>query len=251
MIRRFNRFELKYRITARERDAILPVILAHMRPDREGDPSGVYRVTSLYYDTVDLSCYRAKLDGVNFRRKLRIRRYGELDTDPNAEVMVEIKQRINRTTQKRRVLLPVSEAYALCEGGIDRDFDDPLDRAVGEEVRFLAGAQQLGPKCVISYTRRAFVGSAYEPGLRITFDRDLRVADASSGLAPNPYQLTFLPADHAILEVKTNEVIPVWVTRLLAAHSIGVVRFSKYCAGLARLRNAPRAHDLGRGASDG
>jgi hypothetical protein len=57
MIRRFNRFELKYRITARERDAILPVILAHMRPDREGDPSGVYRVTSLYYDTVDLpSC---------------------------------------------------------------------------------------------------------------------------------------------------------------------------------------------------
>ncbi|MBI4819759.1 MAG: polyphosphate polymerase domain-containing protein [Deltaproteobacteria bacterium] len=237
MIRRFNRYELKYIITSRDRDRLLPTIEAYMQADREGGPN--YRVTSLYFDSADFACYRAKLDGVNYRRKLRIRRYGGLGLPPGADplVMVEIKQRINRTTQKRRLATSLSKAYALCEGVAipDELLLNPLDRAVAEEVTFLVGALQLRPTVVISYDRQAFAGSTFEPGLRITFDSMLTAGPAGEGLGPPKNPLPITKDDGVILEVKANDVVPLWVSRLLAANGCTVRRFSKYCAGVARL----------------
>lgn len=242
MIRRFNRYELKYIVDSRVRDALLPTMLVHMLPDPEGGALGIYDISSLYYDSYDLTCYRAKIDGVNFRRKLRVRRYGELTPGQNPRVMVEIKQRINRTTQKRRLAVPLDEAYAICDGASERTFEDPLDVQVAEEVGFLVGSLQLSPKCVVRYRRRALVGSQYEPGLRITFDENLRVSDARVGLEDGAPTMLFLPPQLSILEVKTNDVMPIWVTRLLAAHEVVISRYSKYCAGMERLRNL-RAFD--------
>lgn len=234
MIRRFNRYELKYIVTSEQRDLLVPSVLEHMSFDREGDEAGRYEVTSLYHDTFDLACYRAKIDGINYRRKLRIRRYGAMGADNNnLRVMVEIKQRINRTTQKRRLALPLSDAYALCGDGLERSFEDPLDRAVAEEVTFLCGARQLVPTCLIAYRRQAFMGSGHEPGLRITFDENLRACSAAGGLFGALPEQTFIPRDRLILEVKSNDVVPLWVSRLFARHNVRVARFSKYCAGIA------------------
>ncbi len=240
MIRRFNRYELKYVVDAAVRDRLLPQLSLHMSPDREGSEDGTYRVNSLYHDTFDLRCYRAKLDGLNYRRKLRIRRYGSMEAGLEPVVMVEIKQRINRTTQKRRIAMPLEDAYALCDGRLDPSFSDPLDQSVAEEVSYLVGSLQLGPKCVISYRRRALVGSRYEPGLRVTFDEDLQVSDASRGVEEGAERYRFLPADKTILEVKTNDVVPIWLSRLLAAHACTLSRYSKYCAGIAHLRGPVR-----------
>jgi hypothetical protein len=235
MIRRFNRFELKYLVTAAQRDALLPELRERMTLDPEGSASGVYRVTSLYFDTQDLACFRAKLDGIKFRRKLRIRVYGDppAGTDPLA--MVEIKQRINRTVQKRRLALPLSQAYALCAGARDAPIHDARDAEVASEVEFLVRSLSLAPTCVISYVRHAFMGGAYEPGLRVTFDQALWCGGPERGLSTTE-RLHFLPPDRLVLEVKANEAVPLWVVRLLARHSIPIQRFSKYCAGLAHLR---------------
>ena len=234
MIRRFNRWELKYLVPSVVRDELLPVIRAHMSPDQEGGRDGTYRVTSLYWDTADYRCYRAKIDGINFRRKLRIRRYGALEGE-SPTVMVEIKQRTNRTTQKRRLALSPAEAFALCEGELPGTLEDPRDLRVAEEVVFLAGAQQLRPACVISYERRAFVGSDYEPGLRITFDRDLTAGAPAGGLGSLQRPRRFVPADWLVLEVKSNDVVPLWVSRMLAAEACTLGHFSKYCSGLVHL----------------
>jgi SPX domain protein involved in polyphosphate accumulation len=240
LIRRFNRFELKYFISTRTRDLLWQEMRSNMSLDREGDEEGGYQVTSLYHDTYDLACYRAKIDGLNFRRKLRVRRYGTTVAGTNPPVMVEIKQRINRTTQKRRVALPLDEAYALCEGRLERSFEDPLDKAVADEVTYLVLTMQLAPKCVISYKRKALVGSAFEPGLRVTFDEHLTVNDARNGLSTEGEPQRFIPPDRAVLEVKSNDVVPIWLSRLLAASSCQLVRFSKYCAGIAHLRKGIR-----------
>jgi SPX domain protein involved in polyphosphate accumulation len=235
MIRRFNRFELKYVVTAPLRDALLPEILERMAPDSEGSESGVYRVTSLYYDTPDLAFFRAKLDGIKFRRKLRIRIYGHPAPGSDPPVMVEIKQRINRTVQKRRLALRSSEASALCAGNPLEPITDPRDSEVAREVEFLVRSLHLSPTCVVTYVRHAFLGGAYEPGLRITFDEGLRCAGPERGLDPAEL-FYFLAPDQMVLEAKANEAVPLWFVRLLARHSIPVQRYSKYCAGLAQLR---------------
>ena len=87
----FNRFELKYLVPRSQLEAIREELTGRMEPDPHAGPSG-YGVWSVYYDTAQLRFYREKIEGLKFRRKLRIRRYGEalgeLSTD--GPVSVEI-----------------------------------------------------------------------------------------------------------------------------------------------------------------
>ena len=77
MSRHFNRFELKYEISAEIADALTTEILEQTTLDSAAGPTGTYQITSLYFDSEDLAFYRAKIEGIKFRRKLRIRRDGE------------------------------------------------------------------------------------------------------------------------------------------------------------------------------
>ncbi len=167
---------------------------------------------------------------------MRVRIYG-LDADPErVTAMLEIKQRINRTVQKRRIALPLHRAYALAAGQGESVWKDPQDAAVAQEIEFLVRTMQLRPTCVISYLRTAWVGSEYEPGLRITFDQELtgRAPDRLLGEGtPHHY---FSPPEYLVMEVKANDAVPVWVSRMLARHGCQLRRISKYCAGLAKLR---------------
>src|SRR5699024_6183976 len=106
-----------------------------MERDAYAGPRG-YGVWSVYYDTSRLRFYFEKIEGLKFRRKLRIRRYGETGeaADENSPVSVEIKQRVNRVTQKRRVILPYERALALCDRRERIDVD-----------AFASVAQRQGP----------------------------------------------------------------------------------------------------------
>jgi SPX domain protein involved in polyphosphate accumulation len=114
-IRRFNRFELKYLITLREAERFKTALRAYLIDDEHGSGNGSYALTSLYYDSPDFRCYWEKVDGIKFRRKLRIRRYEtEAPLTADTPVFIEIKQRLDRVTQKRRVILPYRDALLLC-----------------------------------------------------------------------------------------------------------------------------------------
>jgi hypothetical protein len=114
-----------------------------------------------------------KKNGIKFRRKLRLRRYetGEVLTEETA-VFLEIKQRIDRVTQKRRAILPYGEALRLCS---DRQMPDhaPEDKEVIEEIFVFLRQYNLRPMSIIRYDRQAFMGTAYDIGLRVTFDTSL------------------------------------------------------------------------------
>lgn len=237
MKRRFNRFELKYRIPASVAAGLESALRHNMIPDPEGGPTGSYAITSLYYDTTGLDFYRAKMEGLKYRRKLRIRRYGALSDPPVHPVVVEIKQRINRTTQKRRVPMMLDQALALCAGEDVPPFSDPADESAASEVEYLARSLSLHPVCAVGYQRLAFMGSMYDPGLRITFDRAIWVRDPSFVLGDAGPRHVFLPPAEVILEVKANDAVPLWTSRLLALHGCEISRYSKYCEGVRFLRS--------------
>ena len=231
-MKRFNRFELKYVVDAAQANAIKDDLVAHMEPDRHGSPDGFYSITSIYYDTADLAFMRAKVEGIKFRRKLRIRRYGD---DGDSPVFVEIKQRINRTTQKRRLTIPLAAAYELCAGELDREVGDAQDAAVAQEVLFLVRGLALQPTSTVGYRRQAFVGSSYEPGLRVTFDYGIWGAVASHGLVQGVPRHALVTQSTVIMEVKANNAVPLWLANMLARHHCTLRRYSKYCASAQRL----------------
>jgi len=233
VIRRFNRYELKYVIHISRIPAMVDDLLHFMEPDAYGDADGFYRVTSLYYDSPDLAMYRSKVEGLKFRRKLRVRIYPGDDIRGVTRAFAEIKQRYNRTVQKRRVRLPLADAEALCAGDLDpHDFKDPLDAAAASEMLYMVRAMQLRPRCIVSYRRRALVGGRYDPGMRLTFDAMLSGRVHALTVNEDAHNHLFMPPGWLVMEVKVNERIPTWTTSVLARHQCRLQRVSKYCAAL-------------------
>jgi hypothetical protein len=84
----------------------------------------------------------------------------------------------------------------------------------------------------VRYERQAFIGTDYDLGLRVTFDTSLTYQSRQLILHETADSLPVLPEDHVVMEIKVNERIPYWLTELIAAYNLNVVRISKYCRSI-------------------
>lgn len=245
-IRRFNRFELKYLLTLKQAETLKQALRAYLLPDEHGNGEGRYPLTSLYYDSPDFRCYWEKVDGIRFRRKLRIRRYdnGRPLTD-DTPVFLEIKQRLDRVTQKWRAVLPYRDALRFCNRR-ERPACDPQDAPVIDEVEAMLWQYNLRPVSVVHYQRQALIGTDYDLGLRVTFDTALGYRTGNLNLHEEPSNLPMFPPDRVVMEIKVNERLPYWLTELVAIHNLQLVRVSKYCRSVELAQNAPPARWLMR-----
>lgn len=235
----FNRYEIKY--LAHERD--VPRLRAEFAARMDTDvnsPIGGYPVTSVYYDTAALRFYWEKIEGLRFRRKLRVRLYGTSDgIGEDSQVFVEIKQRVNRVTQKRRIRVSYEDALALCAG---TDIDcDATARPFVDEVRSLVGNLDLRPTVTTGYLREAYVGRDADLGLRVTIDHRVHGRDRDFHLGAQAENRFIIPPHLCILEIKANERVPYWVTDMTARMDMSVVRVSKYCQSIESFGMAPRS----------
>lgn len=232
IIKNFNRFELKYILTLEEAAKLTKELSKYVEPDPFSNENGKYLLTSLYYDSPDYRYYWEKVDGIKYRRKLRIRWYEteERLTD-DSTVFVEIKQRVDRVTQKRRVPMTYREALRFCNEGI-MPKHDAEDRKALEEMYSLIKLHRLRPTAITSYERQAFVGTDYDMGLRITFDRHVTYRLRDLDMNAGTYDGFIVPPNYVIMEIKTNDRVPYWITELVAANNMRLIRVSKYCQSL-------------------
>ncbi|MCP3975369.1 MAG: polyphosphate polymerase domain-containing protein [bacterium] len=231
-LRSFNRFELKYLIGRDQIGAVRSDLSNNLDPDPHS-PDGAYAVWSRYYDTADFKFYWEKIDGIRFRRKLRIRHYGDPTSISDEEpVFVEIKQRVNRVTQKRRVRLPYTAALALCDEHVLPELTQHAERVIAEEVLTLSSGLDLRATTIVGYRRQALVGRRTDGGLRITFDTLIRGRKTDLDLAAGVETPSIVSPQMVIVEVKVNERVPYWLTEKIARHNMQLVRISKYCTSV-------------------
>ena len=236
----FNRYEIKYLVPSADVPALREEFASRLDLDSHGGSQG-YGVWSVYYDTTGLRFYWEKIEGLKFRRKIRVRHYGDRFTVNDATtVYVEIKQRVNKVTQKRRVALPYGLARELCDHRRMVEHE-PSQRAFLEEVLGLVSGLDLRPVAITGYQREAFVGRDADVGLRVTLDHRIRGRDRDFDLAADAENRLIVPASLAILEVKANERVPYWLTDLAARANLSVVRVSKYCQSVEAYGRAPRS----------
>lgn len=238
-IRKFNRFELKYILCWEDAERLKEDLRQYLQPDTYGDNDGTYALSSLYYDSPDYCFYWEKIEGIRFRRKLRIRHYEQQAAlTSESKVFVEIKQRLNRVTQKRRVVLPYQDALTLCNLRTIPPHE-PRDRSFIEEMHAMSWQYNLRPTCITSYQRQAFVGGDCDIGLRVTFDTNMRYRVKDLQLHSKKIGPFMLPPDRVIMEIKVNERVPFWITELVANYNFALVRISKYCTGLEKAEVVP------------
>jgi hypothetical protein len=245
----FNRYEIKYLVDAATAGELRAEMERLLDRDEHSGENG-YGIWSVYYDTRALRFYWEKIEGLKFRRKLRIRHYGDrFQVTGDTPVFVEIKQRVNRVTQKRRVRLPYRDAVALCDGRA-MVAHGPSERAFLEEVLDLVCRLDLRATAMTGYQRHAYVGRGADVGLRVTFDQRVRGRDRDFHLGADAENRFIVPPGKVIMEVKADERVPYWLTDLTAERNLQVVRVSKYCQSVEAYGRAPRSlfhipgHDL-------
>lgn len=238
-LHRFNRYEIKYLVDAPSLPGLREELERRMeRDEHQREPT---RITSLYYDTPGLRFYWEKVDGLRFRRKLRVRAYGAPEEITDAStVYVEIKQRVNRVTQKRRVALPYPSARALCDGRRDPGVEGSA-RPLVSEILSLAHTLDLRPMAVTTYFRDGYVGLGADLGLRVTVDQGVAGRDRDFYLGSGAPNRFLVPPHLSVLEVKANERVPTWFTDLAARHDLTTVRISKYCRTVEAYERGVRA----------
>ncbi len=214
------RHELKHSINPQD-DLILSSRLRKLfKHDANADSHGIYRVSSLYFDTPYDKALRQKIDGVNQREKFRLRYYGS-DT---SFIRLEKKFKINGLCGKYSAKVTQEQAQRIMSGDID--FLLKCEHPLLLELYSKMKGQLLAPKTIVTYDREAFL---YEPGnVRITIDRNLR-----SGLGIvdflNPQRYHAPVSDGlAVLEVKYDEFLPEIVSMSVQIPNRQAAAYSKY-----------------------
>jgi len=213
------RHELKHSIRNGE-DVILTSRLKKLfSHDENAGSHGIYRVSSLYFDTPTDLALRQKLDGVNRREKFRLRYYG----DDLRFIRLEKKYKINGLCGKRSTRITQEQVKKLLSGKID--FLLSGDTLMQELYSKMKG-QRLAPKTIVTYDREAFL---FAPGnVRITLDRNVRTGLASLDFL-NP-QLHHVPVSDGltVLEVKYDEFLPEIVKMAVQVPNTQASAYSKY-----------------------
>lgn len=221
----FNRYENKYLLDKATYNSIQNRLLSHMELDRFNGQDGFYAICNLYLDTKDDYLIRNSICAPKYKEKLRIRSYGIPKEDE--KVYFEIKKKFCGLVNKRRTILKLNEVYDFISTGIKPNPEKYMNRQVINEIAYMLKIYDLEPKLYITYNRTAFF-SKESKSLRITFDTNIRTRRYDLKLESGDYGENLLENDRVLMEVKTENVIPLWLTKLLSEYKIYKTSFSKY-----------------------
>lgn len=99
--------------------------------------------------------------------------------------------------------------------------------AVRQSLTSLIYTSRLYPAAVVSYERLAFAAPG-EARLRVTFDSALRIRTDRLDLRLGTGGIPVMPDDCCVMEVKSCENIPTWITKLLYTYGLSNRSYSKY-----------------------
>ena len=194
-----------------------------MSPDGHNAGDG-YPIRSLYFDTPEDRDFQEKEDGVEVRRKIRLRNYGAASDF----ALLEMKQKQGPMQKKRSVRLSKADAICLTRGDYSPllRYEEPFARECYAYMHMYC----YQPRTVVEYQRMAFI--AKENKIRVTFDHHLIATEANYNIF-DPHLLQYPVFDPVlvVLEVKYNGFLLSYIKDMLAECASFELAVSKYCLG--------------------
>lgn len=228
-----TRFEVKYLLPDGCLQQLRRDLSQFLHHDQHATISagGQYKVRSLYFDTPNNRAYHEKIDGINCRSKVRIRRYFTRDA-MWSDWFLEIKSKYHNACVKAHRL---AFSDALLADHLLRHGSIRLNELVDEIGKRLSPGNQpaiwslpLEPKLLVVYDREPLVDPR-QARFRLTFDMNIQAR-----LTSNPYEEVgwadrlALPV---IMEVKFERGIPAWLAVLIRKYDLRMESTSKYAQG--------------------
>lgn len=180
-----------------------------------------YPIRSLYFDTLDDRDFHEKEDGIELRRKIRLRNYGP----DSSFAMLEMKQKQGAMQKKRSVRLTRPDAQRLLKGdlGVLLSYQEPF----AQECFAVMSMHAYRPRSVVEYRRAAFI--AKENKIRVTLDHHIVATESNfdifdPALPRNPV----LDPGLAVLEVKYDGFLLSYIKDILQQCNTSEMSVGKY-----------------------
>lgn len=183
-----------------------------------------YEIRSLYFDSLDDRDFHEKEDGIELRRKIRLRTYGA----NSSYAMLEMKQKQGHLQKKRSLRMKREDAEKLITG----EYSILLNyhEAFAGECYAMLNMHCYRPVCVVSYQRKAFV--AKENKIRVTFDHHIVASESDFQLFSSKLnQYSVFDPYLVVLEVKYNGFLLSYIKDVINTIDKSEISVSKYCLG--------------------
>ena len=214
----FRRYELKYLITAEQKQAVLKAMDPFMSIDQYGRTT----IRNIYFDNDNCRLIRRSIEKPVYKEKLRIRSYRQ--AQPDSKVFVELKKKYDSVVYKRRFLLTEEQAMNWVSG--EKHCDKKTQ--IGEEIDyFLDYYGSLHPVVFLSYEREAYYcrdGTDF----RVTFDDRILCRQEELSLEAEVWGMPILKEGMILMEIKCSGGIPLWMVQVLSHERIYKTSYSKY-----------------------
>lgn len=185
---------------------------------------GGYTIRSLYFDTLNNDDFYNKIDGLELRRKIRLRIYSPDDDF----AYLELKQKQGNYQEKRSLKVSREDAISLINKNYEVLLKYPDDFA--KEMYSIMSTYYYVPKTINQYHRIAYV--VKENSIRLTFDKDIRATESSFDLFnPNLLLNPVFSQNLVVFEVKYNGFLLSYVKDIIKNVDLIQTPISKYCLG--------------------
>jgi hypothetical protein len=210
-----KRYELKYTLNKEQLEFFKEEISKYMKIDKYGLTS----IASLYFDTDENYLVNRSIEKPKYKEKIRLRSYGLAKED--SPVFLEIKRKLEGIVYKRRVVTTESDVDLF----LRNEKELGSDQISRELEAFKTQYGSLEPKYLIIYDRIAYYQDNSD--LRITLDMNPRYRTSGLDLHTSMEGTPLLKEGEAILEVKIQHSVPLWLVRILTKGKIYQSSFSK------------------------
>lgn len=214
------RHELKFLVSDGQMEMVRYRLKLLMRQDVH-QKRDIYTVRSLYFDDFDDSYMQENEDGVDNRKKFRIRIY-EGDAS-----LIHLEKKLKYRSMTGKMVREISKddcrIYMSGRAPGLKPESDELEKEIFLQIK----SRGLHPVSIVEYERTAFV----EPkgNVRITFDRNISGSEKTKGfLEKKLFMVPLLPKGKHVLEVKYDELLPDYISGVLEMGGLQRITFSKY-----------------------
>ena len=208
----FKRTEKKYLITIDQYESFMMDINNHIKEDVYTS----FTVNNIYYDTDDDYLIRRSIAKPLYKEKLRLRGYNEVQ---NNEAFLEIKKKFDKVVYKRRINVNINE--------LGKELTSlQTNNQISKELDYFIDRYDPKPKYYLGYKRDAYAG-VNEPSLRITIDSDITYRFSDLVLNHGLYGKKLLDDNQLIMEIKTDNAMPLWLVKALNENQIYPTSYSK------------------------
>lgn len=212
------RTEKKYELNGLQKSILVNKLSSIMKLDENGDQNG-YLVRSLYFDSIYDDDYFDKVNGLENRKKIRLRIY----SPDQKMVKLEIKQKNGAAQLKKSIWISKALAEEMINGNYVGLLE--LESELAIEIYQILERGVYRPKCIIEYNRIAFMEETND--IRITFDSDISVSMACQDFFK--HDLSLMPImNKPVLEVKYNGFLLSNLKQIVNIANASEMSISKY-----------------------